>query len=125
MTTTTISIQVPAARTAPRLASRFGDLAAAAIALFNHPASQRPVIRHVKPHGFVPWPTATKLRTRALRRSCTQRPTGTRCFTATKPSALVATKSPHLAGFFVGESFADQPRLASSLALVAVSSAGR
>ena len=42
MTTTTISIQVPAARTTPRLASRFGDLAAAAIALFNHPGKPAP-----------------------------------------------------------------------------------
>jgi hypothetical protein len=44
MTTTTISIQVPTARTAPRLASRFGELAAAAIALFNHPG--KPVVRY-------------------------------------------------------------------------------
>jgi hypothetical protein len=37
MTTTTISIQVPHTRSAPRLAARFGELAAAAIALFAHP----------------------------------------------------------------------------------------
>lgn len=39
---TTISLQVPQTRTAPRLAAPLGELFAAAIALFNRPAAPAP-----------------------------------------------------------------------------------
>ena len=39
---TTISLQVPQARTAPRFAAPLGELFAAAIALFNHPGTPAP-----------------------------------------------------------------------------------
>ena len=42
MTTTTISIQIPQARTAPRLAARIGELVASAIALLRHSGTPAP-----------------------------------------------------------------------------------
>ncbi len=42
MTTTTISIQIPQVRTAPRLAARIGELVASAIALLSHPGTPAP-----------------------------------------------------------------------------------
>jgi hypothetical protein len=42
MTTTTISIQVPQARTAPRYAALLGELFASAIALLSHPGRPAP-----------------------------------------------------------------------------------
>ncbi|HEX3142036.1 MAG TPA: hypothetical protein VHQ87_18410 [Rhizobacter sp.] len=42
MTTTTIRIQVPQARTAPRFAIRLGEFAAAMYALLSHPGTPAP-----------------------------------------------------------------------------------
>ena len=42
MTTTTIRLHVPETRKAPRLATRLGELVAAAIALLTHPGTPAP-----------------------------------------------------------------------------------
>jgi hypothetical protein len=42
MTTTTISIQVPQSRSAPRYAALIGELLASAIALLRHPGTPAP-----------------------------------------------------------------------------------